>query len=132
MRTPANYDYHCLLLEGPLAEADSVTYGINYDSVLNKLEHFHVCNNQLPQDIMHVLLEGVIPYNLKAMLKSYVRVKGYISIEIINQRILSFKFSWSESKSKPCSLSSKMLRDEGRIQQTGIKHTSIYRCIRIL
>ena len=119
LRTPANYDYHCSLLEGPLAAADSVTYGVNYESVLNKLEYFHVCNNQLPQDIMHILLEGVIPYNLKAMLISYVYVKGYISIQTINQRILSFNFSWSESKSKPCPLSANMLRDEGRINQTG-------------
>ena len=78
---------------------------------------------------MHVLLEGVIPYNLKAMLKSYVSVKRYISIEIINQRMSSFKFSWSESKSKPCSLSSNMLRDEGHIHQqvaTYINHILEY------
>lgn len=40
LRTPGNYHYHCSLLEGPLAAADSVTYGVNYESVLNKLEYF--------------------------------------------------------------------------------------------
>ena len=76
---------------------------------------------------MHILLEGVIPYNLKAMLKSYAYVKKYISIKTINQPILSFKFSWSESKSKPCPLSSNMLCDEGHIHQTGINHIYMYR-----
>lgn len=51
LRTPVNYDYHCSLLSGPFSETDSVTYGLNHHSVLNKFKHFHVCNNQLPQDI---------------------------------------------------------------------------------
>ena len=71
LRTPETYDYHCSLMKGLLAEADSVTYGINCTSELNKLEDFHVCNNQLPQDMMHILLEGVIPYLVKAMLQKF-------------------------------------------------------------
>ena len=43
------YDYHCSLLSGSLAAADSVTYGNNYKSVLNELEYFHVSYGQLPQ-----------------------------------------------------------------------------------
>ena len=50
LRMPRSYDYHCSLLSGPLAEADLVTYGVNYESALNK-QDFHVGNNQLPQDI---------------------------------------------------------------------------------
>lgn len=64
LRSPANYDYHCSLLSGPLAEADSVTYGVNYKSSLNGLEEFHVCNSQFPQDLMHIMLKGVIPYTM--------------------------------------------------------------------
>ena len=101
LRTPASYNYHCSLLSGPLAEADSVTYGVNYESALNRLQDFHVCNNQLPQDIMHIILEGVVPYMMKAMLHSYIRVKGYFTLYDVNQRILHFKYSRAEAKSKP-------------------------------
>jgi len=61
LRSPENYDYHCTLLNGALAETDSVTYGVNYSSVLNKLVDFDMCNGQLPQDMMHILLEGAVP-----------------------------------------------------------------------
>ncbi len=58
--TPAAYDYQCSLLSGEMAESDSVTYGIRYRSPLNDIEHFHVANMmQMPQDIMHVLFEGM-------------------------------------------------------------------------
>ena len=127
MRTPETYDYHCSLLSAALAEADSVTYGVNYSSALNKLEDFHVCNHQLPQDIMHVIIEGAVPYTLKAMLQSFVSTKKYFSINTINEKIACFKFSRSESRSRPCTISSKILNDEGNIHQSGT-HTNHVLC----
>ena len=41
-----------------LGKEDSVTYGVKFSSSLNDLDNFHVIE-QLPQDIMHVLVEGV-------------------------------------------------------------------------
>ena len=120
LRNPDNYDYHCSLLNGVLAETDSVKYGINYKSALNKLEDFHVCDGQLPQDLMHILLEGVIPYTIKAMLQSFVRDKHFFTIECVNQKLLSFKFSRSESRSKPSQISPNILHDDGNINQSGI------------
>ena len=60
LRSPSNYDYHCSLLDGPLAAYESVTYGINYRSPLNEIEGFHSAGGQMAQDIMHVLFEGVL------------------------------------------------------------------------
>ena len=84
------------------------------------MEHFHVCSNQLPQDIMHILLEGVLPYTIKAMLKSYVNDKKYINIYDINDRLSHFKYSRAESKNKPSQISSNSLTEDGRLTQTGI------------
>ena len=84
-RTPASHDYHCSLLLGPLREADSVTYGVNYESALNTLEHFHVANNQLPQDVMHILLEGVIPYTIKCTLRRFICENNYFTIDFLNE-----------------------------------------------
>ena len=72
LRNPVNYEYHCSLLSGVLREADSVTYGINYESTLNQLDDFSVGSGQLPQDVMHILLEGVLPYTIKTMLQNFV------------------------------------------------------------
>lgn len=71
VRTPQTYEYHCALLDGPLSYEDSVTYGVNAMSPLNDIDNFHVVN-QLPQDIMHILLEGVISYELVQMLICFV------------------------------------------------------------
>ena len=62
-RTKEAYDYHCSLLDGPMSSSESVTYGVNQRSVLNDLFSFHVADGQLPQDVMHILLEGVLPMN---------------------------------------------------------------------
>ena len=126
LRTPATYDYHCSLLSLSLAEADSVTYGINYNSVLNKLEDFHVCNGQLPQDIMHILLEGSIPYTMKLMLKSFICTKNYFTITDINERILCFKYSRNECQSKPGKAPPNFIHDEGSIRQSGMYECCIY------
>jgi len=103
-----------------LREADSITYGINYESVLNQLDDFDVGNGQLPQDVMHILLEGVLPYTIKAMLQSFVCKNHFFTIEYVNQRISSFKFSQSESKSKPSQIFSNVLNDDGKINQSGM------------
>jgi len=103
-----------------LAQVDSVTYGLNYRSALNELEDFHVCHFQLPQDMMHILLEGVIPYTMKAMLQSFVCVKRYFTIDNLNKKILNFKFSRSESKCKPSPISSHVLHDDDNISQSGM------------
>ena len=96
-RTPDTYDYHCTLVSGLLHEADSTTYGINYR---NKLDNFHVVA-QLPQDIMHILLEGIIPYELSIMLYNFITEEKYFTAQLLNDRIASFLYSTQEAKDKP-------------------------------
>ena len=98
-RTPYSYSYHCSLLDGPLSKDTSTIYGINYNSALNQLNNFHVVD-QLPQDIMHILLEGVIPYELSLMLTSFITQK-YFSSELLNDRIVCFPYSTQEAKNRP-------------------------------
>ena len=74
----------------------------------------------MPQDVMHILLEGVLPYTIKAMLKSYVYAKQYVTIYDINDRMLHFKYSRAEAKNKPSQISSNSLNEDGRLSQTGI------------
>lgn len=119
LRTPATYDYHCSLLSGHLAVADSVTYGVNFQSTLNSLEYFHVANNQIPQDVMHILLEGVVPYTMKLMLHRFIFEKKYFTLDILNNQMTFFTFSRSERKDKPSPLILRMLQPDGNINQSG-------------
>lgn len=56
LRDPVTHDYHCSLHDGPLGSENSTTYGINSPSPLNLINHFHVAQSQLPQDVMHVII----------------------------------------------------------------------------
>lgn len=114
-----SYEYHCSLLQGPLASEDSVTYGINYKSPLNKIEDFHAID-QLPQDIMHVLFEGVVPYELRHMLVQFVKNK-FFTVSELNERILSFCYSTHDSGDRPSEINPRIFTSsEATINQSGI------------
>ena len=101
LRTETSYDETCERLEkGPTPNADSVKYGINYRSPLNKIMYFHVARSQIPQDIMHVLLEGVIPLETKLMLGVFIYEKKYFGLNFFNNRIASFSYGKSEARNK--------------------------------
>lgn len=111
-RTPETYDYHCALLDGPLSYEDSITYGVNAPSPLNDIDNFHVIN-QLPQDIMHILMEGVIPYELVQMLTYFVVNKKYFTIDQLNDRIMCFAYSNQEAKDKPSPIKAQVISSKG-------------------
>lgn len=68
LRSPSSHDYHCSLLHGNLAEDDSTTYDVHHNSVLNDIPDFWA-GGQMPQDVMHMLLEVVLEFEIKLMLK---------------------------------------------------------------
>lgn len=47
----------------------SLVYGVNRRALLNSLEFFSVASGALIPDIMHDVLEGVLPLEVKLMLK---------------------------------------------------------------
>ena len=102
-----------------MSESDSVTYGINYRSLLNDLYGFHVADGQLPQDITPLLLEGVIPYELKLMLHDFTAVKKYFTVDDLN-RIRSFNYSPEEAKDKPPPIKAHDLTANGKISMAGM------------
>ena len=101
LRTPAAYDAQCDILENSRNSKDSVNFGINCRSELNKIEGFHVVNSQLPQDAMHVILEGVLPMEIKALLFVYIYERKISTLDFLNKRMSNFDYGPSEVKSKP-------------------------------
>ena len=100
MRNPETHDEYTGLLEGACGSADSITYGINHASCFNRLPDFHVASFQMPQDVMHVLLEGVLPLNIRLMLDGFIN-DGMLTVDELNQRVQYFKYGRVEAKTKP-------------------------------
>lgn len=82
-----------------LAKHYSVNYGLVRRSILGEFPGFDI-TEQLPQDLMHILLEGVMPYVVKCMLQHYI-AEHLITIELINSRIMEFRYGYSQVKDKP-------------------------------
>ena len=80
----ALYDYQCSLLNGPLADHNSTTYSI-MKVPLNEISGFHVANNQIPQEVMHIILEGTLPLEIKLMLTSFINDKKYFDVQFLNE-----------------------------------------------
>lgn len=74
--------------------------GITRRSKLLEAPHFDVCQ-QLPQDLMHVFLEGVLGYEIKYMLRYYIQDQKLLSVSTLNSRIQNFLLGYAHKKSKP-------------------------------
>ena len=88
-------------MEGVTGAADSITYGINYRSTLNEIDYFHVASGQLPQDVMHVLFEGVLIMEMKLLLRKFVYEDKYFNLDTFNLRISHFIYGRVEARNKP-------------------------------
>ena len=66
LRTKDAHKEQCDMMSDDVSQAErqyySKVYGINRSSAISHLDHFDI-TKQLPQDVMHVLLEGVVPLN---------------------------------------------------------------------
>ena len=68
--------------------------------MLNDILEFHVANGQMPQDVMHVILEGALPFELKLMLKAFIYDKSYFGLSLLNDRLESFVYGRNEARTK--------------------------------
>lgn len=76
------------------------TYGVKKECPFTaKLEHFHVVKGY-PPDLMHDLLEGIVPMELSLCLSDLIS-KGYFSLETLNQAIRSFPYTFTDKTDRP-------------------------------
>lgn len=95
----------------------SKMWGINSGSVLMDIPGFSICSG-LVQDPMHLLLEGIVPYEFRIMLYHFVHVEKYFTLRWLNARLSSFSYSYLEAGSKPEKILSNHLSGTGKIKQT--------------
>lgn len=102
---PRNLEQHLrqcnVINNAPQALKDhyKTAYGINRKSILCEIPYFDIFK-QTPPDVMHVLLEGVIPLTLQALMKHFIRAKQ-TTLEEINNGIKNFLYGYMEEKDKP-------------------------------
>lgn len=83
-----------------LSQHLSMIYGINRPSILLEFPHFDVCE-QMPEDIMHVLFEGVIPYTVKLVLHHFIMIDKCFSIQEFNGKLSGFNYAYFNKKYQP-------------------------------
>lgn len=93
------------------------TYGINRRSKLVEFPAFDIIQ-QTPQDIMHVILEGIAPLEIKCVLNHLV-VSGQIDLDSVNSAILGFPYSPLDVRDRPSPISvSTLTSSDGKLKQS--------------
>ena len=116
MRAREMYDRHADLVATDPEYAP--VYGVKERCVLNSSKYFHVVDG-LPSDIMHEILEGVLPLHLKVMLRKFVLDEKRFTLDERNRWIHGFAFGASDFRNKP-SLLKNLNASDCPIRQSGI------------
>lgn len=83
--------------------------GVRTFCPLNSLQNFH-CVTNYNFDVMHDMLEGVCPYEVKLLLNQFIFSEQFFTLPELNQRLRSFHYSFTDKKNKPSALASDRLR----------------------
>lgn len=95
-------------------------YGVNRLSILCKSRYFSVIDG-LPGDVMHDLLEGVLQYECKEMLKIFINEEKYLTLDQLNERIKRFDYGYYNDKNRPSPISQQTLNNANNsLKQKGL------------
>lgn len=93
------------------------TYGINRKSNLVNFPGFDLIK-QTPQDVMHVILEGIAQLEVKCVLKHLV-LSGQIDLDTFNSAILGFPYALTDVRDKPCPITyTTLASNDNKIKQS--------------
>lgn len=127
-RRKENHDRHVqdVLQDPTMAQK----YGVKGSCPFSQsLQHFHVVNGY-PPDILHDLLEGVVPTELALCLKALIS-KGYFSLETLNAAIKEFPYTFSDKTNQP-QLITKNFSSKGTIGGNGHENWTFLRLLPLL
>lgn len=98
LRSEEEHNEHVqALLINPQSCAES---GVKRPCILNTSRYFHVTKNFCP-DVMHDILEGVAPMEVKLVLKELILIEDLFTLEQLNFKILSHSYGFADDKNKP-------------------------------
>ena len=68
--------------------------------MLSELPYFNVCE-QLPQDLMHIFLEGILHYEIKLLLNYLIDNQHVLTLDKLNYAIQNFQLGYADAKNRP-------------------------------
>ena len=69
---------------------------------------------------MHDILEGILQYECKEMLKEFIFKEKYFTLEQLNERITNFDYGYFNDKNKPSPIARQTLKsDNNNLKQKG-------------
>lgn len=87
---------------------------------MNQSQFFHVTEGLAP-DIMHDILEGVLQYETKELLKYMVQERKFITLSFLNDRIETFSYGYCDLPNKPTLITQQSLNSQDHsLKQTGM------------
>ena len=126
-RNDNRHSKHLKELESDASGHYSKTYGINQRSVLMDVNFFSMFENGLPHDLMHDLLEGLVPFEIKHLLLYYISTHAF-TLQEYNEKLLNFNFGYSE-KDKPLPILSTTLKPGKKIRASASQMLLLVRII---
>lgn len=92
---------------------------MNHESLLMDTEYFDVCSGALVSDIMHDLLEGLLPYETKLLLNYFIE-NNYFTLQNLNNSIASMELPYGTESDRPSPINNEILRAQGsQLNQKG-------------
>ena len=129
LRTP---EMHASHLSAVLADKSMASaYGVVADCPLAVLNGFDVTLLFAP-DVMHDLLEGVIPLTIKHMLRSIVTSTNDTSISVINSRMLKPPVKFGKIMYLPQPLTASAITGDGSVMGTASERWCLLRILPFL
>lgn len=99
-RTFENYYQQLKDVQNEVSKTITTETGIETSCALHNLRYFHLTDN-FGLDPMHDLLEGVVPFEIKNVLRYLVVTKKYFSVDLLNSKLNSFQYGYKDRKNKP-------------------------------
>ncbi|CAH3115461.1 unnamed protein product [Porites lobata] len=100
---------------------------------MNRVANFDVCQC-FPEDIMHILFEGVVPYETKRFLKVLIDEKRSLTLKELNHRMESFNYGYMHNKDKPTPIARETLNalEDAKLKQSASQMWCLFRFLPIL
>lgn len=98
----------------------SKKYGINSETPLLKLQYFNLCSGSLVPDVMHDVLEGVLEYETKLLLRYCIDEKKYFTSMELQDWMEGFEYGYTETPNRPTPITREILRKkDNSLNQNG-------------
>uniref|UniRef100_A0A1X7TKY7 Uncharacterized protein n=1 Tax=Amphimedon queenslandica TaxID=400682 RepID=A0A1X7TKY7_AMPQE len=114
-RTPEEHEVMCTEIISDTTGEKSTNYGINERSILNDVIGFSVIGG-LCHDIMHDMLEGALPYELRLLLQHLFNA-GHLKLQEYNDRVKAFDYGYTETANKPNEIPIRCFQDKVLIEE---------------